>query len=79
MKMKIAAAVAAITIGATALATTQAQAHHPHGGWGPVGFGFAAGTIIGAAIASDGPYYNCHWVRQYDQWGNYVGRAKVCN
>jgi hypothetical protein len=78
MKTKIAAAVAALTIGVTALATTQAQAHHPHGGWGPVGFGFAAGAIIGTAIAESN-YYSCHWVRQYDQWGNYVGRAKVCN
>ncbi len=78
MKTKVVAAVAALAIGATVMASGQAQAHHFHGGWGPFGFGFATGAIIGATIA-DGPYYSCHWVRQYDQWGNYIGRAKVCN
>jgi hypothetical protein len=78
MKSRIVAAVAALTLGATVLATSQAQAHHFHGGWGPVGFGFAAGALLGATVAG-GPYYvTCHWVRQYDQWGNYIGRAKVC-
>jgi hypothetical protein len=79
MKIGIVAAVAALAFGATVMVPGQAQANHFHGGWGPVGAGFAVGAIIGATIA-DGPYYpNCHWVRQYDQWGNYVGNAKVCN
>jgi hypothetical protein len=78
MKSKIVAAVAALAFGA--IVTSQAQAH-PHfhgGGWVPFGAGIVAGAIVGAAVA-DGPYYSCHWVRQYDQWGNYLGRAKVCN
>ena len=78
IKTKIAAAVAALTIGVTALATSPAQAHHPHGGWGGVGLGFAAGAIIGTAIASDG-YYGCHWVPRFDRWGNYVRSIKVCD
>jgi len=79
MKTRIVAAVAALALGTTVLATSQAQAHHFHGfGWAPFGAGIVAGTIIGATVA-DGPYYSCHRVRQYDQWGNYLGRAKVCN
>ena len=79
MKTKIAAAVAALALGTTVMAS-QAQAHpHFHGGWAPFGAGIVAGAIIGSAVADGGYYYNCHWVRQYDQWGNYVGRAKVCN
>jgi hypothetical protein len=78
MKTKIVAAVAALAFCATVMATSQAQAHHFNGGWAPFGAGIVAGAIIGATVA-DGPYYSCHWVRQYDQWGNYAGRAKVCN
>jgi hypothetical protein len=77
MKTKIAAAVAALAIGMTALATTQAQAHHPH--FRPFGFGIATGAIIGAAIANDGYYYGCHWEPRYDRWGNYVRSVKVCD
>jgi len=62
MKTKIAAAIAALTIGVTALATTQAQAHHPHHGFhGFRGFGLT-GAIIGATLVNDG-YYACHWSR----------------
>jgi hypothetical protein len=80
MKTKIAAAlVAALTIGTVAVSSTsQAQAHHWHGGgwgWGGVGLGLA----LGAAAASTYAYSDCYFVRQYDQYGRYIGRAKVCN
>jgi hypothetical protein len=77
MKTKIAAALlAALTLGTTVVAGSgQAQAHG-WGGWGWGGAGFAAGALVGAAVATSGP---CHWVRQYDRYGNYVGTAKVCN
>jgi len=81
MKTKIAAAlVAALTIGTVAVSSTsQAQAHHWHGGgwgWGGVGLGLA----LGAAAASTYAYSSdCYFVRQYDQFGRYLGRAKVCN
>ena len=78
MKTRIAAAVAALAIGMTALATTQAEAHHWHGGWGHGGFGFAAGAIIGSAIANDG-YYYCHWEPRYDRHGHYLRSIKVCD
>jgi hypothetical protein len=81
MKTRIAAAlVAALTLGATVVAgSSQAEAHHFHGGWGWGGAGFAAGALIGAAVASDYAYVpRCHFVRQFDVYGNYVGTARVC-
>ncbi len=80
----IAAAVAALTIATSLTAFNgQAQAHHwgHHGGWG-IGAGFVAGTLIGAAAASnayyDG-YTECHYVKRFDAWGNYVRTVKVCD
>jgi hypothetical protein len=83
MKTKIAAAVfAALTLGAVSVAgTSQAQAHWHGGGWGwgGVGLGFAAGALIGAAATNDYVYVRrCSYVRQFDQFGNYVGTARVC-
>jgi hypothetical protein len=84
-----AVALAAITLGASMVAATgSAEAkkwHHHHGyGWG--GVGLAAG-LIGAGIAANAyapNYYyaggtRCRWVRQFDDWGRYIGKAKVCN
>ncbi len=77
MKTKIAAVLlAALTIGTVAVSTTsQAEAHHY--GWGLGGFGL--GLALGAAAASN--YYapSCYWQPQYDRFGNYLGRVKVCN
>jgi hypothetical protein len=79
MKTRIAAAlVAAVTLGAVSVAgTTQAQAHHFHGGWGWGGFGL--GLALGAAAATTYVAPSCYWTPQYDRFGNYLGRAKVCN
>ena len=79
MKTKIAAAlVAALTLGAASVASTsQAEAHH----WGHRGWGWGAaglGLAIGAAAAATA-YSDCYWVRQFDRFGNYVGRVRVCN
>ena len=63
MKTKIAAAlVAALTLSAASVATTnQAQAHHwGHGGWGWGAAGL--GLAIGAAAAASA-YSDCYWVR----------------
>jgi hypothetical protein len=49
------------------------------------GLGFGAGmlgaAIVGSAIAaSNHSYYrSCRWVRQFDEDGYYLGRARVCN
>jgi hypothetical protein len=84
---KIAAvALAAVTLGAATFATTD-HAEAKKWGWGPgIGLGLATGALIGAGLAANsyygpsyvyaGPY--CKWVPQYDAWGNYMGKAKVC-
>jgi hypothetical protein len=87
IKTKIAAlALAALaTTGAIASSTSQAQAKGP----GP-GFGIAAGLIgaavVGSAIAANSGYYGedygyrrCGWVRQFDAYGNYIGRVRACD
>ena len=82
-KTKITAvALVALTLGATAVATTSdAQAH----GWGAgLGFGIAAGLLAAGAYSSGygyQPYYgyrHCHYVPQYDYYGNFIGNAQVC-
>ena len=87
MKLKFAAvALAAVTLGTATLATT-GEAEAKKWGWGPVvGIGLATGAFIGAGLAANsyyGPHYvyagpRCKWVRQYDAWGYYVGKARVC-
>jgi hypothetical protein len=62
------------------IATTD-QANAQFRRWAPViGLG-AAAVITGAAIANSGYYapVQCGWVAQYDRWGNYIGRVKICN
>ena len=85
----VAAALAALTVGASAVVTTsEVQAGHWHHGWGAAGAGFAAGALIGAAVASSaygGPAYvvapgyrRCRFVPRYDAYGFYIGSARVC-
>jgi hypothetical protein len=85
---KIAAvSLAALTMGAVFSTANQAQAR----GWGVgLGIGLGVGALVGAAAASSyDPYYGrpaymvtpgyrtCHWVRQFDAYGNYAGKACV--
>ncbi len=79
------AALAAATLATSMLATTgQAEARR---GWGPaIGFGIAAGALLGAAAVSNAyapvyvePAYRCRWVAQYNRFGNYIGKVKVCD
>ena len=87
IKTKIAAlAVAALTLtGGIAATTQEAQAgkfHHHHHGAG-IGIGLAAGALFAAAAASnaygyDYGYRRCGWVRQFDAYGNYIGRVRSC-
>jgi hypothetical protein len=90
IKTKIAAiAVAALALTGGIAATTQ-QAQAGYRGVG-IGVGVAAGALVGAAIASNvygGPVYasgygygyrRCGYVRQFDVYGNYVGRVRTCN
>jgi hypothetical protein len=83
------ALVALAVTGTMAATATQAQAKGPG-----LGFGIAAGVlgaaVVGSAIAASesGYYYDngygygyrrCGWVRQFDAYGNYVGRVHTCN
>ena len=74
IKTKFAAlALAALAvIGSVASTTTSAEAK---------GLGWA---VVGGAIAASNPYpyyygyRRCGWVRQFDAYGNYIGRVRTC-
>jgi hypothetical protein len=75
---------ALVATGTLASSTHQAAAK-PFGlGWG-VGAGIVGAAIVGSAIAAskDGyygyGYRRCGWVRQFDAYGNYVGRVRACD
>ena len=80
----IAAAIAALTRRRHASPPSPARLRlpplGPSRGWG-LGAGIVAGSLIGAAAASnayyDG-YTECHFIRRYDRWGNPY-RVKVCD
>ena len=85
----LAAVLTVATIGAALTTTTQQASAHPihighHGGWGHHGWGYgAAGLGLGlgliGAAAYEGAYVRpCRLVRQYDDYGNYLGRVRVC-
>jgi hypothetical protein len=88
IKTRIAAlALAALAVtGGIASSTTQAEARGL--GWG-IGAGIVGAAVVGGAIAANSGYYNngyyadgyrhCGWVRQFDGYGNYVGRVRTCN
>ena len=87
IKNRIAAfALATLAVtGAIASTTTQAEAKGFGHGWG-IGAGLVGAAIVGSAIAAsnDGYYYNdgyrgCGYVRQFDAYGNYIGRVRTCN
>jgi hypothetical protein len=82
-KISAFALVALTATGTIASSTQQAQAKGPG-----IGLGIAAGVIgaavVGSAIAANETgygygYRRCGWVRQYDGYGNYVGRVRTCN
>jgi hypothetical protein len=84
IKTKIAAlALAALAVtGSLASTTTPANAG---GGGGPgwaIGAGLVGAAIVGTAIAASNPYpygyRRCGWVRQFDAYGNYMGRVNTC-
>ena len=85
IKTKIAAlALATLAVtGGMASTTTQAEAKGLGVGWG-IGAGLIGAAVVGSAIAaSDGYYYDgdrrCGWVRQFDAYGNYMGRVRTCD
>ncbi|MFZ2159016.1 MAG: hypothetical protein WAV72_23240 [Bradyrhizobium sp.] len=84
IKTKIAAlALATLAVTGT-VASTTSQAQAKPLGWG-IGAGLLGAAVVGTAIAaSNGGYYydgyrRCGWVRQFDVYGNYMGRVRTCN
>jgi hypothetical protein len=84
IKSKIAAlALAALAVTGSIASTTQ-SAEARGLGWG-IGGALIGAAVVGSAIAAsnDGYYYNgyrhCGWVRQFDAYGNYIGRVRACN
>jgi hypothetical protein len=86
IKTRIAAvALAALAVtGSIASTSTPAEAHGFGLGWG-IGAGIVGAAVVGSAIAAsnDGYYYyngyrRCGWVRQFDAYGNYMGRVRTC-
>ena len=85
IKNRIAAfALATLAVtGAIASTTTQAEAKGFHPGWG-FGAAIIGAAVVGSAIAaSNDGYYDgyrsCGYVRQFDAYGNYIGRVRTCN
>jgi hypothetical protein len=81
IKTKI-AALALATLAVTGGMASQAEAKPL--GWG-IGAGLVGAAIVGTAIAAssngyyDGGYRRCGWVRQFDAYGNYMGRVRTCS
>jgi hypothetical protein len=69
--------------GAIASTATQAEAKGFGHGWG-LGAAIIGAAVVGSAIAaSNDGYYDgyrgCGYVRQFDTYGNYIGRIRTCN
>jgi hypothetical protein len=81
-----AAALAALAVTGTIASTTQSAEAKGFGlGWG-IGAAVVGAAVVGSAIAAsnDGYYYDngyrrCVWVRQYNSYGDYIGRVRSCN
>jgi hypothetical protein len=82
----IAAALAVATLAGSVVATTGSAQAGNHGVG--IGLGIAAGALVGAAVVNNayaGPTYverdyrRCRLVRQYDAYGYYVGKTRICN
>jgi hypothetical protein len=74
-------ALAALAVTGSIATTTPAEARGL--GWG-IGAGLVGAAVVGSAIAARndgyyGGYRRCGWVRQFDAYGNYLGRARTCD
>jgi hypothetical protein len=86
IKTKIAAlALATLAAAGSIASSTPAQAGGGGGGpgvtWG-IGAGLLGAAVVGTAIAANNDtnrVRRCGWVREFDQYGNYLGRYRTCN
>jgi nitric oxide reductase large subunit len=85
-KLAALALAAVVTTGAIASSSSKAEAK-PFGPGYAIGAGLLGAAVVGSAIAASGPgyyyegygYRRCGWVRQFDAYGNYVGKVRTCN
>ena len=84
IKTRIAAlAFAALAVTGSIATTTTAAEAKPFGpGWA-IGAGLVGAAVVGSAIAANNGYdydgyRRCGWVRQFDAYGNYIGRVRSC-
>jgi hypothetical protein len=74
------AALALATLAVTGSITSSTQPAEAKGFGLGLGAGLVGAAIVGSAIAaSNDGYRQCGWVRQFDAYGNYVGRVNTCN
>ena len=85
IKTKIAAvALTALAVTGT-MASTTIQAEAKGLGLGRRRRSESEPPMVGSAIAAsnDGYYYDgyrrCIWVRQFNSYGDYIGRVRICN
>jgi hypothetical protein len=85
IKSKVLALTLATLAATGGIASTVSQAEAKPFGWGwGIGAGLVGAAIVGSAIAANESSYDdgfrrCGWVRQFDAYGNYVGRVRTCN
>jgi hypothetical protein len=82
IKSKIAALALAVLAVTGGMASTATKAEARGFGWG-IGAGIVGAAVVGSAIAASNPYpcygyQRCGWVRQFDSYGNYIGRVRSC-
>lgn len=71
----LAGALVATSVGAQAKPIFMPHHHH---GWGPgLGIGLGVG-LLGAALAYDASRV-CHVEPSFDEYGNFIGRVRVCD
>jgi hypothetical protein len=82
--MSIKTKIAALTLAAAAtmtFATSQAQARH----FGFIGPAVVGAVLVGTVVADeradddDYAYRRCTWVRQFNSFGEFIGRVRVCD
>ena len=87
-RIRIAAVLTALAVAAAVtLPSGEAEARNRGGAVaaGVIGGALLGAAIIGASQAQSRPIYDrergprrCRWVADYDRWGNYVGRSRIC-
>jgi hypothetical protein len=87
IKTRIAAFALAATVATGAIVSSTHAEAKPFGPGFGIGAAVLGAAVVGSAIAaSSGPHYyddygyrRCGWVRQYNAYGDYIGRVRACD